>query len=134
MSSAQWELLPWSNFFLLLCLRFLLSPSSHHPVSFCPLGTVEDSGGSRNPGLPQPYRPCLTWSWGPWSSPRGYWKESWEHSMKLVFTGGAAERALSEGLVGGLGGWVYTQEVGWVVGRARKQLCCSREQGECERK
>lgn len=54
--------------------------------------------------------------------------------MKLVFTGGAAERALSEGLVGGLGGWVYTQEVGWVVGRARKQLCCSREQGECERK
>ena len=61
--------------------------------------------------------------------------------MELVFTGGAAERAPSEGLVGGLGGWVYTQEggwvytheVGWVVGRARKKSFCSREQGECER-
>ena len=32
--------------------------------------------------------------------------------MELVFTGGAAERAPSERLVGGLGGWMCTQEVG----------------------
>ena len=48
--------------------------------------------------------------------------------------GAGVYRAPSEALVGGLGGWMCTREVGWVVGRAREKLCCSREQGEYERK
>ena len=32
MSSAQWEVLHWFNFFLLLYTRNLLSPSSHLPA------------------------------------------------------------------------------------------------------